>query len=322
MPSMPVKSNVRCVVRNLGKAMMNIDERRIRVLYAAFRAGTMRSAADSLDVAPSSISRQIASLEAEMGVPLIEHGRRDVRLTEAGQRVINYYQDIETRRRQLGDDLSDLAKNRTGQVRIAIGEGFLGPAFYSALGELSATYPQVDLMVRVTDTADIIRMIADDQLHFGLVFHPVDEPKLISLFSARVPLKLLVRSTHPLSSRPSASLKDLETEKLALMDQRFRIRQIIDQAARESGASLQCAIETNSIAMLVEAARSNRATTILPEFSADHDIASGELKAIPLSDEALQPLYVHMIARAKRNLSEPARFLIERLRPRLGPITH
>lgn len=299
---------------------MKIDERRIEVLWAAVQAGTMRAAADSMDVAPSSISRQISSLEAELGTALIEHGRRDIRLTPAGQSVVDYYRDIETRRHQLGEELGQLANNRTGHVRIAIGEGFLGPALYSGLEEFAQAYPNMGLSIRVTDTADIIKMIAEDQLHFGLVFHPHGEGKLISRFSARVPLKLLVRSDHRLAGENGISLKQLEGERLALMDKRFRIRQIIDQAASESRTTLTCAIETNSIVMLVESVRSNNAATILPQFSADRGIEAGELKAVSFIEDAFQPLYVHMITRAKRTLTEPAKFLMERLRTRLGPL--
>lgn len=301
---------------------MIVDDRRIRILNEAVEAGSMRAAADHLDVAPSSISRQIASLEAELGTALIEHGRRDIRLTDAGKRVLAYYQDISSRKKHLTEELSDLAGNLTGQVQIAIGEGFLGPAFYATIDEFSADFPNVSLSVRVTDTAEIMRLIADDDLHFGVVFHPVGDFNLTSRFSARVPLKLLLRSDHPLAGEQQVSLKQLEKERMALMHQRFRIRQVIDLAATESKASLRCMIETNSIAMLLEAVRTGRALTILPEFSADADIASGQLHAISFSELGLHSLNVHMVTRAKRYLTKPAHYLMERLRSRLGAVAH
>ena len=70
----------------------------VRYLYEAARLGSMRAAADQLDVAVSSISRQISQLEAEVGVALIEHGRRTVMLTEAGKLLIEYYAEQRTHR--------------------------------------------------------------------------------------------------------------------------------------------------------------------------------------------------------------------------------
>lgn len=56
---------------------MQINDGRIHFLYQAWRSGSMRAASEILEMAPSSISRQIARLEHEVGSTLIEHGRRD-----------------------------------------------------------------------------------------------------------------------------------------------------------------------------------------------------------------------------------------------------
>src|SRR5882724_12218142 len=62
----------------------------LQYLYEAARLGSMRAAADLLAVAASSISRQIAQLEGEVGTALIERGARRLRLTEAGRLLIEY----------------------------------------------------------------------------------------------------------------------------------------------------------------------------------------------------------------------------------------
>lgn len=299
---------------------MIIDERRIRILREAFTAGSMRAAAERLDIAPSSVSRQIALLEAEIGSDLIEHGRRDIRLTEAGRRVIEYFHEIEARRLRLVEDLSDLAGNLTGQVRIAVGEGFLGAALNEAIDVFRSRYPNVALSVRVTDTLEIMRLVADDELHFGLVFHPQDDLKLVSRFSMRVPLRLVLAPDHLLAGAEALSLHQIADQPLALTESRYRIRQVIDQAAHEARVGLRCTIETNSIALLLQAARSGQAMTILPAFSAAADVASGRLAIVPLSDPALQPLYVHVVTRAKRHFSGPASFLVDHLKGQIAAI--
>ncbi len=95
-------------------------------LYEAARLGSMRAAADQLGVAVSSISRQISQLEAELGVALIEHGRRSLLLTEAGKLLIDYYSEQLTHRESFEARLADLKGLRTGRLSLAIGEGFIG----------------------------------------------------------------------------------------------------------------------------------------------------------------------------------------------------
>ncbi|NKC52356.1 LysR family transcriptional regulator [Ochrobactrum cytisi] len=112
---------------------MTIDDRRVRFLFQAWRSGSMRAAADVLEVAPSSISRQIAQLEREVGNRLIEHGQREIRLTEAGQAVIEYYRTRQACVEALRGQLLDISTARSGQMQLALGEGFLGKRFTTRL---------------------------------------------------------------------------------------------------------------------------------------------------------------------------------------------
>lgn len=299
---------------------MPVSDQRVRYLYEAWRAGSMRAAAEKMDVAPSSISRQISALEAEIGMPIIEHGRRDIRLTDAGQRLVEYHTELESNREKLADDLADLAGNVMGRVNIGIGEGFLGSALFRSFDDLYATYPGIAMSVRVTDTVDMTRMIADDELHFGMAFHPTNEARIASRFSTRIPLCVIAPPDHPIAGRHEARLDILEGEPLALLEQRFRMRQLIDLAAIESRACLSCTLETNSISLLVEYVRARRACTVLPAFSVRADLEAGLLAAVPLSESVLQGLYVHLIARTGRKFSKPALLMMNSLRRHLGEV--
>ena len=64
--------------------MESIDDRRVKYLYEAVLAGSVRAAADKLDMNPSVVSRQISQLEAELAITLIERHGRGIRSTDAG----------------------------------------------------------------------------------------------------------------------------------------------------------------------------------------------------------------------------------------------
>ena len=63
---------------------MQPDPKQIQSFKTAVLAGTIRSAADQLGLEPSTVSRNISSLEKQMATALIERGRRGVKPTEAG----------------------------------------------------------------------------------------------------------------------------------------------------------------------------------------------------------------------------------------------
>ncbi|MBX8686501.1 LysR family transcriptional regulator [Mycobacterium sp. 20091114027_K0903767] len=64
-----------------------LDIRRLRFLVELSHRGTIASVADALHMSPSGISQQLALLEREAGVPLLERVGRGVRLTDAGRRL-------------------------------------------------------------------------------------------------------------------------------------------------------------------------------------------------------------------------------------------
>jgi DNA-binding transcriptional LysR family regulator len=298
---------------------MNIDDRRISFLFQAWRSGSMRAASDVLDMAPSSISRQIAQLEREVGVRLIEHGRREIRLTEAGQAIIEYYRAREASVDALRGQLHDLSAARTGHVQMAVGEGFLGEALYTTLDGFLDDYPGFTLSVDVTDTTRMMSLLLDDEVHFGLGFHPLSHPHIVSRFRAPVPLKAIMHPDHPYAARSSITIAELCASPLALMGQRFRIRQMIDQAAVDCGQLVSPAVITNSIALLIRTACAKRAITVLPEFSVPSELASNRLVAIRIEAPQLQSVYVHLITRRNRQFSPQLTLLVDQIRKHLVP---
>ena len=108
-----------------GKSRDFSDER-LRYLYEAARLGSMRAASEYLDMAPSSISRQIRGLEKELGVELIERSRHIVQLTAAGQLVLQYYRDRQSQREALAASIDDIRGHRAGHIVVAVGQGLSG----------------------------------------------------------------------------------------------------------------------------------------------------------------------------------------------------
>ena len=298
---------------------MQINDGRIHFLYQAWRSGSMRAASEILEMAPSSISRQIARLEHEVGSTLIEHGRREILLTDAGHAIIEYYRTRQTSLEVLNAHLLDLSAARTGQVKFAIGEGFLGEALYGTLDGFMDDYPGFTLSVSVTDTTEMVRLLLEDEVHFGLGFHPQSHPQIVSRFRAAVPLKAIMHAAHPLALRSSISIAELCAEPLALMGPMFRIRQMIDLAATDSGHLVAPVLTSNSIPLLIRSACVGRAVTVLPEFSARSELSSGQLVAVRIVSPQMQSVYVHLITRRNRLLSAPMTALAEQIRKRMTP---
>lgn len=102
-----------------------LTESRVVYFYEAVRCGTIRAAADALNVAPSAVSRQIGLLETELDATLIERHARGVKPTEAGAQVVEYFREQLAHKDDLLSRLQELRGLRTGHVSVVQGEGFV-----------------------------------------------------------------------------------------------------------------------------------------------------------------------------------------------------
>jgi DNA-binding transcriptional LysR family regulator len=107
------------VLRNRVPSAVVLEIRRLRLLYELSHRGTLSAVADALHFSPSAVSQQLAQLEAESGVRLLEHVGRGVRLTDAGRHLAAQTELLLTQLEQAEADLAASDGTPTGTVRIA-----------------------------------------------------------------------------------------------------------------------------------------------------------------------------------------------------------
>ena len=74
-----------------------LDVKRLRVLHEVARQGSFSAAAEALSYTQSAISQQIAALERETGTQLVDRGARGIRMTDAGEALVQHADAILTR---------------------------------------------------------------------------------------------------------------------------------------------------------------------------------------------------------------------------------
>ena len=288
-----------------------IDHGRVRYLHETVRHGSMRAASEALGLAPSSVSRQIALLERELGVAVLESGTRAPRLTEAGRAVLEHYRDVQAGEEVLAGQLRDLAGLRAGTLNVAIGESLLGEPLYACLDEFRRRHPGVRLELTLLDTAENLRRVAADETHFTIVLQPPPQPGLRVQFRFRAPVVAVMAPDHPLARQSRITLAALKECDLALTSMQYRMRQLLHGAEIKSGIALRAAIECNSLELLRQAARRQGAVTILPAFSVAADVKAGRLASVPLAEPLLNDTWVQVLTRAGRRLSPAALFMLQ-----------
>src|SRR5436190_4535104 len=112
-----------------------LDLRRLRLLRELNARGTIAAVADALQYTPSAISQQLAMLEREAGVPLLERAGRGVRLTDAALVLVGHAEALLERADLAEADLAAAAGTVAGRARIA---GFQSVTIHLAVPALQA----------------------------------------------------------------------------------------------------------------------------------------------------------------------------------------
>jgi len=244
-----------------------------------------------------------------MGLPLIERGRRSIKLTEAGELAMRYYRESVAQREALESSFHALRGLRTGNVQLAVGEGFVA-ALAVLMRDFLARHTGVELTVNMASTLEVIRQVDEDEAHMGLVFHVPPAPKINVRFSLAQPIKLIVHPRHPLAKESLVSLRQLNSHQLCLPAPSFRIRQIIGMAETQERVSLNSHVTTNSLHLLKEMVKSGQYATLMPEIGAIVELSRRQLVSVPVSSVSLQDTSINLISRLGRTLpTAPAAFL-------------
>ena len=122
---------------------MDIDPRRLRVLHEVARRGGVMRAAEALHLTASAVSQQLALLEREVGLSLIDRSQRRVALTPAGRVLAGYAERVEEELGEARRELIRFTERLAGPVAIAAFPTVIRHLLVPALAKLAERHPQI-----------------------------------------------------------------------------------------------------------------------------------------------------------------------------------
>ncbi|MFF8598445.1 LysR family transcriptional regulator [Streptomyces sp. NPDC015232] len=192
-----------------------MDVRRMQVLRAVITSGSVTAAAAHLGYTPSAISQQIAALEKEAGIALLERAGRGVRPTAAGLLLTRYTAVISEHLAEAETALADLRAGREGRLTVryfaSVGPTLLAPA----LARVRREHPAVAIDPGLADPDDALAEVYEGDADLALVVRPpADAPRhgvqVVHLLDD--PYRAVLPAGHPLAARRVLDLADLAGE--------------------------------------------------------------------------------------------------------------
>ena len=267
---------------------MTLDAGHLRLVVTIAEAGTLTAAAAALYKSQSALSRQLAALERRLGTLLFERSGTGMRLTPAGERLVDEAGVILTRLRDLEEDVMRIARGDVGRIRVTT-QCHTGYQWLpKVLPRFTAEYPEVDFRIVPEAAAAPIEALIEDRVDLALGYDfTMDEGfSRVPLFEDE--LVLLVPPAHLYADRDHVEASDFADQHLlAYSDdpQDSWFHQTVLRPAGIVPARLSGVRLTEGLVALVAG---GAGVAVLTRWTAAKEIASGLVRTVSIGRHGLR----------------------------------
>jgi DNA-binding transcriptional LysR family regulator len=194
-----------------------MDPRRLLTFREVAHQGSFSRAGETLSLTQPAVSQQVAALERQLGVRLLERGPGGPTPTEAGALLLEHADAVADRLSQAGEQISELAGAERETLRIGAFPSALATVIPAAIVRLRRQQP--DLQVEATEASgvELGEMVASGALHAAMCFQdaelPPRRPEGTERHEIGTEVMLAVMATdHPLAGRRTVAIRELSGE--------------------------------------------------------------------------------------------------------------
>jgi LysR family hydrogen peroxide-inducible transcriptional activator len=261
-----------------------ISIKQLRYFSAAAKTGHFGTAAEQCAVTQPALSMQIQDLEKELGLQLFERSRRGVSLTPGGREIAERAARVLADVNDLVDSARQLAGGFSGRLRFGAIPSIAPYLLPQLLPLIRATYPELDLHLRETQTQKLLDELVDGRLDLVLLALPVEHVGIetAALFDDR--FLLAVPASRKITPSVRATPDLLRNDRLLLLEEGHCLR---DQALAYCHLRQVDSINTfgaSSLSTIVQMVANGLGVTLLPEISVELETKRADVRLMRFAD--------------------------------------
>src|ERR1700722_2429105 len=300
--------------------MLNVA--RLKILDEVAHRGSFSAAAEALAYTQSAISQQIAALEAETGMTLLQRHPRGVTLTAAGQTLVGHAEGILARLESAEAALGAIAGLRGGRLRMASFPTAGATLMPLAIASFRARHPEVELTLAEGEPEQIEPRLRAGEIDLALLFEfgdpsPADELARVALIED--PLYLALPREHVLAQKRRLRLGALGSEAWVQPSSASPCAQQVVRSCHAAGFEPNVAFESDDYQTVQGLVAAGGGVALIPELALNpvvrEDIAIRALSPRPPVRQvvAATPAGARLLPAAPAMLAE-----LEAVGPRVG----
>ncbi len=265
-----------------------MNRNHLALFCAVADAGSISGAAQRLRISQPAVSKQIAELEAQLGVQLLDRLPRGCRLTEAGRVLAGYgrrWMGIEADAARAIEEVRGL---RRGRISVGASQTIGAYVIPKVLARFYREYPLVELDLRIANTEVIQRQLLDGGIEVGLTEGPLESDELASQVFLKDEMVLVVPPSHVLAERSRVVAKDLAAERFIFREEGSGTRAVVDRSLKAKGLAITPVLSLASPEAIKHAVIEGLGIAILSRLVVARELDRRELVAVAIADLKIQ----------------------------------
>ena len=304
-----------------GSGTLNFHQ--LYIFYAVASHRSFSRAAETLSITQPAVSIQVQELEKFLGAALFHRRTRGLRITEVGETVFAYAQQIFSLSGKLLETLEEIHNLQTG--RLALGASTT-PGEYLlplAVGRFRQLYPGISVELSIANTRSITQRILNQELDLGMVGrHPTtgqDELGIIDYMEDEI--ILVAAPNHPLAQQDRVTPEQVVEAGLILREPGSATRNTAEEAFNDLGITPVAALSLGSNQALKQAAMAGGGVAVISQMGVTAEARAGMLVTLAVENwDCRRPLT--LIYPKERQLSPSKQAFLEYLQAeRPTPLT-
>lgn len=255
-----------------------MDLRQLEIVRAVAETGSFTAAARKLHVSQSAVSRQVLLLEEELREPLFLRLGRKVRLTDAGEALLQLSRRVLTDIRETAAAIADHQAALKGTLRLGGGMTVCLHVFPDLLREYRRKHREVEVKLTTGATPQMVERLRAGALDVALLTLPVDGADLMQVQVMREELLLATHPSHPLARQRHIAPADLDGRPCVLFERGSSTRRVIDEMFVREQIQPRIVMETENVEILKALTSSGMGMTIVPYQAIVREVRAGQLR--------------------------------------------
>lgn len=266
----------------------------LEAFLTVVKEGSISKASRELHLTQPALSAQIASLESNLNIKLLDRSNKGVLLTEAGESLNYYSKRMMTLYKNLTDEVNAIKTRVHEEIVIGASKTIGGYALPCSIYIFKDIHPASNIRLKIANSEDILQYVLDKSVSFGLVEGPITHPDLVVSSLTKDELVLITPPTDTWKSITSITLDDLEKHPLIMREKGSGTRKTIEAALTSAGSNvnrLKVIMELDDFDAIKSSVEAGRGYSLISKLAVKKELYTGTLHCVRVEGLSLVHSY-------------------------------